>query len=334
VGRAAIEGGHGIADDPIALLAEYAVAGTPCVLATVVACDSPTSARPGDKAVITADGRLRGWIGGSCSEPVVRREALRALAEGTPRLVRILAAAASPSEASRPGELTVATTCPSGGSLEVFVEPRLPRPLLLIFGASPAARTLLVLGPQVGFRTCVVHPGARPEDFASDLVLPSLELAPASPGADTWAVVATMGHYDEDALEAALAYPDVDVALVASERRAAAVLGALRERGLDAATLGRVRAPAGGTRAGGQAEIALFALAEVVAARLLRARPDADLSAFATDPVCGMAVEVASATWRVAHATGIILFCGEGCRDRFALEPERYLRPAAAAGTG
>jgi xanthine dehydrogenase accessory factor len=143
-------------------------------------------------------------------------------------------------------------------------------------------------------------------------------------------VVATMGHYDEDALEAALAYPDVDVALVASQRRTAAVLAALRERGLDAATLGRVRAPAGGTRAGGQAEIALFALAEVVAARQRRARPEADLSAFATDPVCGMAVEVAGARWRVVHAAGTTLFCGEGCRDEFAREPARYLRPEGA----
>ena len=321
------QGGGGSAEDAIALLAEHAAAGTPCVLATVVGCEPPTSAQPGDKAIVTADGRLRGWIGGSCSEPVVRREALRALAEGTPRLVRILGNSASPSDDD---PLTFATTCPSGGSLQVFLEPRLPRPLLLVFGASPAARALVALGGQVGFRTCAVHPGARQEDFAADLVLPSLDLAPAAPGADTWAVAATMGHYDEDALEAALAYPDVDVALVASRRRAAAVLAALRERGLDEATMGRVRTPAGGTRAAGQAEIALFALTEVVTERLRRARPAPDLSAFATDPVCGMAVEVAAAAWRVAHAGGTVYFCGEGCRDRFAREPERYLSEAAA----
>lgn len=298
------------------------------MLATVVGTEPPTSARPGDKAVITADGRLRGWVGGSCSEPVVRREALRALAEGTARMVRILGAPSKPP--STPGDegtgagLTFTTTCPSGGSLEVFLEPRLPRPLLLVFGSSPAAHTLVSLGRQVGFRTCAVHPGARPEDFTADLVLPSLDLAPAAPGRDSWIVVATMGHYDEDALEAALAYPDVDVALVASRRRCDAVLSALRERGLDEGTLRRVRAPAGGTRAGGQAEIALFALTEVVAERLRRERPPADLSAFATDPVCGMAVEVAGATWRVAHAAGTVYFCGEGCRNQFVREPERF----------
>ena len=301
------------------------------MLATVVGCQPPTSARPGDKAVITADGRLRGWVGGSCSEPLVRREALRALAEGTPRLVRIMAAE-SAQESGRPGELTLATTCPSGGSLEIFIEPRLPRPLLLVFGSSPAALTLLALGSRVGFRTCAVHHGARPEDFDADLVLPSLDLATASPGRDTWAVVATMGHYDEDALEAALAYPEVDVALVASERRAGAVLAALRERGLDAATLRRVRAPAGERRAGGQEEIALFALAEVVTARQRRARPAADLSAFATDPVCGMAVDVGDAAWRVVHATGTVFFCSEDCLTRFTKEPDRYPRSGRAAG--
>jgi xanthine dehydrogenase accessory factor len=333
VGGAAVEGGDGVASDTIALLAEHTAAGTPCVLATVVGCEPPTSAQPGDKAVITADGRLRGWIGGSCSEPVVRREALRALAEGTPRLVRILGGTPSPAAPSGPGEpLTFATTCPSGGTLEVFLEPRLPRPLLLVFGASPAARTLVALASRVGFRTCAVHPGAQAGDFEADLVLPSLELASASPGRDTWAVVATMGHYDEDALEAALAYPDVDVALVASRRRAAAVLGALRERGVDEATLARVRTPAGGTRAAGQADIALFAMTEVVSERLRRARPAADLSAFATDPVCGMAVEVATATWRAVHATGTVYFCGQGCRDEFTKAPERFAGSAADTG--
>jgi xanthine dehydrogenase accessory factor len=300
------------------------------VLATVVGCEAPTSARPGDKAVVTADGRLRGWVGGSCSEPVVRREALRALAEGTPRLVRIRGAAA-PGEERRAGELRLATTCPSGGSLDVLVEPRLPRPHQLVFGASPAARTLLSLAGQVGFRTCAVHPGARREDFAADLVLSGLDLAAASPGADTWAVVATMGHYDEDALEAALAYPDVRVALVASERRAGAVREALRSRGLDEAALRRIRAPAGGTRGSGQEEIALFALAEVVADRRGRASPAAPQPAgFATDPVCGMAVEIAPGAWQVARPAGPAYFCSEGCRARFLEDPAIYVAEPSA----
>ncbi|HSS94298.1 MAG TPA: XdhC family protein, partial [Candidatus Dormibacteraeota bacterium] len=230
------------------MLREYAANGTPCALATVVRCEPPTSAHPGDKAVITADGRLRGWIGGSCSEPVVRREALRALAEGSPQLVKIVGAE-DVKQTRKRGELMVATTCPSGGSLDVFIEPRLPRPLLLVFGESPAARTLVHMGALAGFRTCSAHPGARPDEFpGADIVLPSLDLAAANPGPDTWAVVATMGHYDEDAIEAALGYPAVDVGLIASTRRTAAVRHALHARGFDEATLSRLRSPAGKTR--------------------------------------------------------------------------------------
>ncbi len=296
------------------------------MLATVVACEPPASARPGDKAVITADGRLRGWIGGSCSEPLVRREALQALAEGTPRLVRIVPDTIA-RDSHHPGEVTLATSCPSGGTLEIFVEPRLPKPLLIVFGGSPAAHTLVALGSLTGFRTCAVHPAARPEHFSgADLVLSGLDLASAAPGPDTWVVVATMGHYDEDALDAALAYPGVDVALVASGRRAAAVLDALRGRGLPDAALARVRTPAGGTHAGTQEEIALAALAEVVALRRRRAPvPEAGIpdGLFATDPVCGMPVEVATAMHRLDHAGEVLYFCSEDCHARFSPPPSR-----------
>ncbi len=333
MGRSKIEGGHRIADDVLELLREYAANGTPCALATVVRVEAPTSARPGDKAVITADGRLRGWIGGSCSEPVVRREALRALAEGTPQLVKIVGADEVKQTRKR-GELTVATTCPSGGSLDIFIEPRLPRPLLLVFGDSPAARALVKMGSLAGFRTASVHPGARPEDFpGADVVLGSLDLAAANPGPDTWAVVATMGHYDEDALEAALSHQSVDVALIASNRRANAVRDALLGRGLDEATLGRLRT-GGKVRGVSQEEIAVLALAEVVAARQKRGRTpavvDQPVVVFATDQVCGMTVDPLTATHKALRDGRTYWFCSAGCQAEFEREPQRYLRPVEA----
>jgi xanthine dehydrogenase accessory factor len=334
VGGAAFEGSHRIADDVLELLREYGANGTPCVLATVVRVEPPTSARPGDKAVITADGRLRGWIGGSCSEPVVRREALRALAEGTPQLVKIVAAEEVKQTRTR-GALTVATTCPSGGSLDIFIEPRLPRPLLLVFGDSPSARTLVQLGSLAGFRTCSVHLGARPEDFpGADLVLASLDLAPANPGPDTWAVVATMGHYDEDAIEAALRHPGIDVGLIASTRRSTAVRQALLARGLDKEALGRVRTPAGKIRGVSQEEIALLALAEVVMARQKRGRratvPETAAVVFATDHVCGMTVDPLTAQHKTVHHGSTYWFCSAGCQAEFEKAPERYLRTIEA----
>ena len=152
MGGPQIERSHRIAPDILELLHEYAVTGTPHVLATVVRTEAPTSAHPGDKAVITPDGALVGWIGGSCSEPVVRREALRALDEGTPRLVHIVGDSEVKQTRKR-GELTIGTTCPSGGSLDIFIEPQLPKPLLLVFGESPAASTLVRLAELTGFRT-------------------------------------------------------------------------------------------------------------------------------------------------------------------------------------
>ena len=281
--------------------------------------EAPTSARPGDRAVLTGDGRLRGWIGGSCSEPVVRREALRALAEGSPRLVHIRPGDQA-QETSSGGELTLATTCPSGGSLDIFIEPRLPRPLLLVFGESPAARTLVKLGSATGFRTCAAVAGLEDEDVpGADIVVRGLDLSPAAPGKDSWAVVSTMGHYDEDALEAALAFPEMEAFLVASARRARAVMEARRLRGRDEEAVARVKAPAGSLKGGTQEEIALLALAEIVTARrgrMVSLRP-AVVEEFATDPVCGMVVEIATARHTAVREGRTYYFCCEGCRSSF-----------------
>ena len=318
MGRIAIQGSYGIADDVLELLREFAANGTPCALATVVRCEAPTSARPGDKAVITADGRLRGWIGGSCSEPVVRREALRALAEGTPQLIHIVGGDEVKQSRKR-GELMIATTCPSGGSLDIFIEPRLPKPLLLVFGDSPAAVTLARLADLAGFRTRTV----------GQAELGSLEIPPG----EAYAVVATMGHYDEEALEAALSHPDLDVSLIASTRRATAVRKALHERGLGQATVSRLRSPAGGIRGVSQEEIAVLALAEVIANRRTRGPVSAveqPAVMFVTDQVCGMTVDPLTAAHKAVRDGRTYWFCSAGCQAAFEQEPERYLRTIEA----
>lgn len=294
------------------------------MLATVVRCEAPTSARPGDKAVITADGRLRGWIGGSCSEPVVRREALRALEEGTPRLVHIVGDS-EVKQSRRRGELTIGTTCPSGGSLDIFIEPQVPKPLLLVFGDSPAASTMVGLAELTGFR-------ARQVTQAD---LATLEV----PAGEVYAVVATMGHFDEEALEAALTHPRLEVSLIASTRRAAAVRSELLRRGLGEDAIARIHTPAGRARGGTQEEIALLALAEVVAAR--RKQPAKTLvqitaaaPVFAIDPVCGMTVDVATAVYKTEHAGETVYFCGAGCKAAFDADPERYRRDSASLTSG
>ena len=280
-----------------------AAAGEPFALATVVSVRRPASARRGDRALVTADGTLVGWVGGACSEPVVVREALRAVAEGTPRLVRIGPAGT----AAGPGEDVVCAEshCASEGTVEVLVEPQLPGPLLAVIGNGPAARTLAELAQTIGWRV-TADPAA---------------------GADA-VVVATMGTEDEEALLAALALQTDYVALVASARRAGVVLGRLRERGISEAELARVRSPAGlDLGPCTQEEIAVAVLAELVAWRHTRTGPAA-LPAEALDPVCGMTVAVEGAAASAEHDGTTYYFCCRHCRAAFLEDPERYVEGA------
>lgn len=302
--------------------------GEPFVLATVVRVEKPASARPGDRAVVTADGRLDGWVGGACSEPVVVREALRALADGQARLVRV-----GPDDAPvGAGWVAAVTTCPSGGAVELFLEPIPPDPHLVVFGDSLVARTLVRLAKAVGYRVTAVvgFPGAEVE---ADAVF--LRALPAGSAEErTGVVVATMGHWDGDALAQALRTPARYVALVASRRRAGAVLDELRGRGFPEDDLARVRAPAGlDFGSGTQEEIALAVLAEFAllrrsASALGHAAPPEE----ATDPVCGMAVATRGALHTHVHRGVTYYFCCPHCRDRFVQDPERYLAGSPARG--
>jgi xanthine dehydrogenase accessory factor len=305
-----------LADDVLDRAAELRRRGETFVVATVVRVEPPTSAQAGDKALITADGKLWGWVGGSCSEGLVRREAMIAMGDAQPRLVKI-----APDEAPDhlPGVVSHLSTCPSAGKLDVFIDPQLPRPLLLVVGDTPAARTLVKLGATIGYNTCAVHPGAVPTDFPeADQVIGSLDLASARPNASTWAVVATMGHYDEDAIDALLRFDVAYIGLVASRRRAATVLGVLHGRGVSG--LERVRRAADSSVGGSQEEIALATLAEIVAARHADQRRYAiPLPETAVDPICGMQVEVRGAMHTLRVGETIHYFCGAGCLDAFKL---------------
>jgi xanthine dehydrogenase accessory factor len=277
-------------------------AGRPFVLATVVSVRRPASARRGDRAVVTPDGRLVGWVGGACSEPAVIREALRALAEGTTRLLRICPPGSSEDEE---GVVVAESSCASEGTVEVLVEPQLPRLLLAVVGDSPAAATLRELAPAVGWRV-TSEVGDGPDAV----------------------VVATMGRGDAEVLEAALASPAGYVGLVASARRAGVELEHLRERGLDEETIARVRSPAGldlGPLE--QPEIAVAVLAELVAWRH-RSRVVGEHPVEAVDPVCGMTVAITGDTPFAEHAGVTYWFCCPGCRGRFVRDPARFLAPA------
>ena len=291
----------------------------PYAMATVVRVDPPVSTRVGDKAVVTGDGRLEGWVGGACAEPIVVREALAALAEGRPRLVRITPAelAASPAAPSpEPGVVAAVSTCPSGGGLEVFVEPVGVAPRMLVCGRTPVAATLARLAELVGYEVTGL----------GDAELDGVRAGAAGPGDAV--VVASMGHYDEEALVAALRTRAGYVGLVGSRRRAATVFDELRRRGVADAELARVASPAGlDLGPSTQEEIAVAVLAELIRERHRRAAPPAATQT-ATDPVCGMAVAVAEASLTAEHDGRTFWFCSEHCRAAFLRDPTGYPDPA------
>jgi xanthine dehydrogenase accessory factor len=311
--------------------------GQAFALATVVWRQGPSSSQQGARAIITADGELHGWIGGACAEPAVIGEAQRVIADGTPRLLLL----GSPDQfgAAVPEGMTVVPiSCQSEGALEVYIEPVVPAPHLIVVGRSPMAHTLADLARALGWRTDVV----AGEDFTA---------AAAGPG--SMVVVATQGHGDEDAVEQAVAARPAYLGLVGSHRRGAAVLGYLADRGLPADQLDRVRVPAGldlGHIA--HQEIAVAILAELVqlraagalagaagaasarhttapadakgAAAPAAAGPATPTPAQAVDPVCGMTVPATAASFPLAHDGVTYYFCSTSCRRRFEQDPAAY----------
>jgi xanthine dehydrogenase accessory factor len=271
------------------------------VAATVVRAQRPASVRPGDAALVLADGTIEGFVGGHCAEASVRLHALRALETGEPILLRILPG--SGEESAAEGAVTVPNPCLSGGGLEIFLEPRLAAPRVVVVGDTPIALALAELGRRVGFD---VHPVPALAEVHSD---------------DAAVVVASHGHGEEEALRAALESDVPYVGLVASHRRGAAVVEAL-----DVAPecLQRLRTPAGldiGARTA--EEIAVSILAEVIAARRSLPPPVPEV-ATAVDPVCGMTVVAGEAAPSLEHAGSRVWFCGEGCRHAFTEDPARY----------
>jgi xanthine dehydrogenase accessory factor len=238
----------------------------PHVLATVVWSQRPVSGKPGAKALVLPDGRVSGWVGGSCSEPLVVREAMEALDDGRPRLLHL--GPEGEDQPSRAGVVVRSVCCASEGALEVFLEPILPPPLLVAMGRAPLVRALVSMAGDVGFDTAVVERDPWSFDEAGIAAEGLDDLGKLGVGAGSFVVVATMGRYDEDALEAALASDAGYVGLVASRRRGDAVLSALRASGVPEERLARVHCPAG-LDLGGVAheEIAVAILAELVQER-------------------------------------------------------------------
>lgn len=268
-------------DDFFETASELTRAGKPFATAVVVRAEKPTSGKPGDRAIVTLDGVMHGWIGGSCAQPTVIREALAAMAEDRGRLVRLSPDGGEAIEvdhaADPDGVISMPMTCFSGGTLDIFIEPHHPRPRLLIVGTLPVARALAHLGKAMNYHVCVMDPegsaggevdGAESDALAPDELFDSLDELTARVSPLSFFVVATHGEYDEPALRAAFATDVPYIGLVASPKRGSAVRESLAHEGVDETDLARMKFPAGldiGARRGD--EIALSIMAEIIEVR-------------------------------------------------------------------
>jgi xanthine dehydrogenase accessory factor len=297
---------------------ELALQGEEFALATVVWRQGPSSGQRGSRAIITATGQLHGWIGGACAEPVVIREARQAIADGEPRLL-LLGTPEQFAGAIPEGMTVIPIACQSEGALQVYVEPVLVSPHLVIVGRSPMAHTLSELARALGWRSDLIEAA----DFSA-----------ADVDARDLVVVATQGHGDEEAVEAAASAAPAFVGLVASKRRGESVLGYLADRGVSQNLLDRVRVPVGlDLGHTSHREIAVAILAELVQLRAAGALVHDDSAAPAAaaapaeaiDPVCAMTVPADRTSRPLEHNGVTYYFCGAGCRSAFEKDPVAYL---------
>ena len=308
-------------DELLALAAELQRSGEAFALATVVRCEAPTSAKPGAKALIRQDGTLQGWVGGACAEPVVLREALEALRDGRPRLIGLYGEGGHVATRTE-GVLEYAMTCHSGGTLEIYVEPYLPKPQLLLVGHGPVVETLATLGRAANFLVVALAP---------DTLQAGLEQQPLTERASV--VVATHADSDEDVLDRVLRTDAGYVSLVASRRRAAVILERLEKLGVPPERRGRLKAPAGlEIGAVTPEEIAVSILAEIIQFRRSDKTRAAEPEALATpavrieskDPICGMTVDSVTAKFRSEFSGQTIYFCCRHCKEMFDENPDQY----------
>lgn len=307
----------------------------PFAMAFIVNRQIPSSGKPGDKAIIEKNGKINGWIGGGCTRGIVLKEAGLAMQEGKPRLVRI--SPQSNGEA-KDGVKEYHMTCHSGGTVEVYIEPVLPRPEILILGKSHVAMALARLSKAMDYTVNVVAPGAEPAAFPNvDLIKEQMDLK-GLVHQNTCIVVCTQGENDEAALEAALRSEAAYVSFVASRRKATAVFFNLRERGLSFDDLKQIKTPAGlDINAKLPEEVAISILAEIISmmrkepvATAINSNKDPEQHQPATsdrifiNPVCGIPVEKSTAKHVLEYEGENYYFCCDGCKVSFEKEPEKY----------
>lgn len=343
------------ADELIALERRLTDEASPFAVTTVIRALPPTSTWVGAQAVVESDGTLHGWIGGGCSRAIVVQAAQEAMRSGQPKLIRISNSEVAP----EPGVEHHAMPCASNGTIELFIQPSVPAPAVLILGSTPAALEACVLAQRMGFRVYAAANVSAPfAPLGLQRVIEGFDVDALRVLMAPWILVATQGDCDEEALEAALRTAATGVLLIASPRKAERLRDTMRARGIADERLAALHAPAGpDIHARTPQEIALGAVAGLVALRrtleqaaaaatadastlraagaevlpALPAMPPCESMASVApparyvNPVCGMAIDIASAMHVVEVGGERVYFCCDGCKVTFERAPDTYL---------
>ncbi|HEX9512253.1 MAG TPA: XdhC family protein [Puia sp.] len=313
--------------------------------ATVVRREVPSSGRSGDKAVIDRRGEISGWVGGGCVQAIILKEADEAMRTGKARLVKVGRSEERGSgdtgasgrqefpggqpqpHASQEGVVEYKMTCLSEGAVDIFIEPVLPAPHLVVVGKSAIARALVRIGKSAGYRVSAVAPDVRPDTFDHpDELITQLDLKQVRTNtSSSFIVICTQGEQDELALEQALGIRSAYVGFVASKKKKATLFDYLEQSGIDRQRLATVRSPAGiNINAKSPEEVAVSILAEII--QVQHELPEeADRPKYYINPVCGMPVDVNNPKHVIEYKGELVYFCCDGCKVKFEEAPEKYV---------
>lgn len=311
----------------------------PFAIAFVVNREVPSSGKPGDKAVITKSGKITGWIGGGCTRGIVLKEAIAAINDGQPRLVKI-----SPSGevSSKPGVKSYPMTCHSGGAVELYIEPVLPKPQLIILGKSNVAMALARIGKAMDYPVIIATKNADRTGYPNVDMIAENGLGEVALGVNSCIVVCTQGENDEDALEQAILADPPYLSFVSSRRKANAIFKTLRSRGISFDQLKKVKTPAGlDINAKLPEEVAISIMAEIV--QTIRKEETnftksnagqkgnaiSDVEDLYINPVCKIPVQKSTAKHVLQYEDEKVYFCCDGCKVSFEKEPEKYMKQEA-----
>lgn len=313
----------------------------PFAMAIVVRREAPSSGKVGDKAIINKFGEILGWVGGGCVKGIIIKEAGDAMKSGKARLVKI---GKSIVPSKQEGVMEYKMTCQSEGTVEVFIEPVLPVPHLVVIGKSAIAKALIKLAGPMGYRITGVAQDANLQTFKKvDELITQISLANVKTTPASFIVVATQGEQDEKALGEALKKESAYVGFVASRKKMASITNYLADAGFDKAAINAIKSPAGiDINAKSPDEVAISILAEMIqlqnSSPVMVAFEKFDESKAETgispkyyiNPVCGVPVDINNPKHIIEYHGERVYFCCDGCKVKFEEDPEKYMNKATA----